>query len=451
MAKLLPILLFAFGLAVTTEDIYDNSWALIIGIDKYENVHNLQYAVKDAESMQAILIENFEFPKENVKLLINDQATYQNIRRQFSEISKSAEENDRVLIFFSGHGETAVLPEGGEKGYLIPHEGDLDDLYLTAISMDDLKQTALMSKAKHILYLVDACYSGLATVGSKSLDAHTTPNYIEKITRNKARQIITAGGRGEQVIEKSEWGHSAFTMNLIRGLKDRNADSNGDNVITARELGLFLSEKVTIDSENQQTPQYGRMTSQEGEFIFINSLKKIIPGIKTLSSHIAIIDFEGIGVSLEEARVLTQRLTTEIISRNVYQIFERSKINRILEEQEFQHSGCVDAACAVDIGKLAGVQHIVIGTVSKIGQTYSVDTRLIDVESGESLLSAEYSTQNSIDDMLTNGMRDVSYQLCNLELPKPKPPTIFERINNHRGKIILLWLTLWFGWGLLPA
>ena len=451
MAKLLPILLFAFGLAVTTEDIYDNSWALIIGIDKYENVHNLQYAVKDAESMQAILIENFEFPKENVKLLINDQATYQNIRRQFSEISKSAEENDRVLIFFSGHGETAVLPEGGEKGYLIPHEGDLDDLYLTAISMDDLKQTALMSKAKHILYLVDACYSGLATVGSKSLDAHTTPNYIEKITRNKARQIITAGGRGEQVIEKSEWGHSAFTMNLIRGLKDRNADSNGDNVITARELGLFLSEKVTIDSENQQTPQYGRMTSQEGEFIFINSLKKIIPGIKTLSSHIAIIDFEGIGVSLEEARVLTQRLTTEIISRNVYQIFERSKIDRILEEQEFQHSGCVDAACAVDIGKLAGVQHIVIGTVSKIGQTYSVDTRLIDVESGESLLSAEYSTQNSIDDMLTNGMRDVSYQLCNLELPKPKPPTIFERINNHRGKIILLWLTLWFGWGLLPA
>ncbi len=451
MAKLLPILLFAFGLAVTTEDIYDNSWALIIGIDEYENVHNLQYAVKDAESMQAILIENFEFPKENVKLLINDQATYQNIRRQFSEISKSAEENDRVLIFFSGHGETAVLPEGGEKGYLIPHEGDLDDLYLTAISMDDLKQTALMSKAKHILYLVDACYSGLATVGSKSLDAHTTPNYIEKITRNKARQIITAGGRGEQVIEKSEWGHSAFTMNLIRGLKDRNADSNGDNVITARELGLFLSEKVTIDSENQQTPQYGRMTSQEGEFIFINSLKKIIPGIKTLSSHIAIIDFEGIGVSLEEARVLTQRLTTEIISRNVYQIFERSKINRILEEQEFQHSGCVDAACAVDIGKLAGVQYIVIGTVSKIGQTYSVDTRLIDVESGESLLSAEYSTQNSIDDMLTNGMRDVSYQLCNLELPKPKPPTIFERINNHRGKIILLWLTLWFGWGLLPA
>ena len=46
MYKLLPILLFAYCLAVTTEDIYDNSYALIIGIDKYENVSNLDYAVK---------------------------------------------------------------------------------------------------------------------------------------------------------------------------------------------------------------------------------------------------------------------------------------------------------------------------------------------------------------------------------------------------------------------
>ena len=101
------------------------------------------------------------------------------------------------------------------------------------------------------------------------MDSKTTPNYIEKITKNKSRQIITAGGRGEQVIEKSEWGHSAFTLNLKRGLKDGNADYNADGYITANELGMFLSEKVTIDSENQQTPQYGRMTSQEGEFVFV--------------------------------------------------------------------------------------------------------------------------------------------------------------------------------------
>ena len=43
MYKLLPIILFAYGLAVTTDDIYDNSYALIIGIDKYENIQLLVY------------------------------------------------------------------------------------------------------------------------------------------------------------------------------------------------------------------------------------------------------------------------------------------------------------------------------------------------------------------------------------------------------------------------
>ena len=276
MYKLLPILLFAYGLALTTEDIYDNSYALIIGIDKYQNVQPLNYAVKDAESIQDILVNTFDFPEDNVTLLKNEEATKQNILKSFSEITKKAEDSDRVLIFFAGHGETMDLPEGGEKGYLIPVEGDSEDLYLTGLPMEELRQIALISRAKHMLYLVDACYGGIAAVGSRGLDSKRTPNYIDKITKDKSRQVITAGGRGEQVIEKPEWGHSAFTLNLKRGLQDSRADYNSDGYITANELGLFLREKVTIDSDNQQTPQYGRMTSQEGEFVFINNKTKIV-------------------------------------------------------------------------------------------------------------------------------------------------------------------------------
>ena len=276
MYKLLPILLFAYGLALTTEDIYDNSYALIIGIDKYQNVQPLNYAVKDAESIQDILVNTFDFPEDNVTLLKNEEATKQNILKSFSEVTKKAEDSDRVLIFFAGHGETMDLPEGGEKGYLIPVEGDSEDLYLTGLPMEELRQIALISRAKHMLYLVDACYGGIAAIGSRGLDSKRTPNYIDKITKDKSRQVITAGGRGEQVIEKPEWGHSAFTLNLKRGLQDSRADYNSDGYITANELGLFLREKVTVDSDNQQTPQYGRMTSQEGEFVFINNKTKIV-------------------------------------------------------------------------------------------------------------------------------------------------------------------------------
>ena len=154
---ILSLLLLTFGLSIDTNDIYDNSWALIIGIDKYENVQNLNYAVKDAESINDILINTFDFPGDNVFLLKNKEATKQNIIQAFSDITKKAQERDRVVIYFAGHGKTMDLPEGGEMGYLLPVDGN-DDLFVSSIAMDDLKRISLMSKAKHLLYLIDACY-----------------------------------------------------------------------------------------------------------------------------------------------------------------------------------------------------------------------------------------------------------------------------------------------------
>ena len=137
MYKFLPILLFVFGLSNSTDNIYDDSWALIIGIDKYDNVQNLNYAVKDAESIQDILVNTFDFPESNVTLLKNEEANKDAILKAFSDLTKTAEENDRVLIYFAGHGETMELTEGGERGYLLPVDGNKEDLYLSSIGMDE--------------------------------------------------------------------------------------------------------------------------------------------------------------------------------------------------------------------------------------------------------------------------------------------------------------------------
>jgi len=271
MYKILPILLFAYGLALTTEDIYDNSYALIIGIGKYENVQNLDYAVKDAVSIQHILVNSFDFPAENTILLTDEKATKTSILQEFSNITKKAGDNDRVLIFFAGHGQTQDLPSGGEMGYLIPVDGDIANLYMSSIGMNEFRDISNMTNAKHMLYLFDACYGGNSFVRRKGSGSTYTSKYIEKITKNKSRQIITAGGRGEQVIERSEWGHSAFTMNLIRGLKNGKADLNDDGYITADELGVFLKKGVSIDSEGMQSPQLGRISMDGGEFIFIKN------------------------------------------------------------------------------------------------------------------------------------------------------------------------------------
>ena len=105
--------------------------------------------------------------------------------------------------------------------------------------MDDIKRVSSITSAKHVLFLMDACYGGLLAVDARSI-SKTAPGYIDKITRDNARQIITAGGKGEQVIEKSEWGHSAFAKNLLHGLESGMADEDSDGYITADELGSFF-------------------------------------------------------------------------------------------------------------------------------------------------------------------------------------------------------------------
>ena len=63
------------------------------------------------------------------------------------------------------------------------------NLFFSAIPMEDLKSISKFSKAKHILFLVDACYSGLAAVSTRGLNTNV-PNYIDKITKENYRGIL---------------------------------------------------------------------------------------------------------------------------------------------------------------------------------------------------------------------------------------------------------------------
>jgi uncharacterized caspase-like protein len=144
-------------------DIYSTSWALIIGINDYQNVDPLGFAVDDAVAISEILQRKYGFKDEHVKLILNDDATKDNIMAGFQDILLKAGEKDRIVVFYAGHGDTYPLPNGGDMGYIIPVDGEAskEKIFLTSISMSTLEELANMSAAKHILYLVDACYGGL--------------------------------------------------------------------------------------------------------------------------------------------------------------------------------------------------------------------------------------------------------------------------------------------------
>ena len=134
-------------------------------------------------------------------------------------------------------------------------------------------------------------------------------------------------------------------------------------------------------------------------------MRKILLPILLITSlfareYIAIIDFEGININEGDAKALTQRLTSEMIELQLYQVLERSEMKRLLEEQKFQYSGCVDTKCAGELGKILGAKYMVVGTISQIGKSFSIDSRLISVESGEAYGSGKYETNSSVDKLI---------------------------------------------------
>jgi peptidoglycan/xylan/chitin deacetylase (PgdA/CDA1 family)/uncharacterized caspase-like protein len=255
------------GVAAAGDTLYRESHALVIGIDKYAKWPGLHHAVPDAKSMEQLLVTRFGFKPENVTALYDGDATRANILRALNDKltdNKRVKRDDRVLVFFAGHGSTRKLASGRDVGYIVPVDAQLDDLASDAISMPQLQEVAEALSAKHVLFLVDACYSGLgltrggAPQGSK--------NFLSDNARRIGRQMLTAGGADQQVADDGPGGHSVFTWTMLQALSGK-ADLNGDGVITGTELAAYVAPAVSAIA--RQTPAFGSLPGSEGgEFVF---------------------------------------------------------------------------------------------------------------------------------------------------------------------------------------
>jgi peptidoglycan/xylan/chitin deacetylase (PgdA/CDA1 family)/tetratricopeptide (TPR) repeat protein len=251
-----------------TRKLYRDSWAVIIGINDYQKWPKLRYAVNDANGMEDILVSRFGFQRDHIRKLINGEATRQRIMEVLGDElsdSRKVQREDRVFFFFAGHGATRTLEDGRQIGFIVPADADRSNYDSTAISMTALREAADLIPAKHVYFVMDSCYSGLAMsrgAGAFSRDR----SYLEEVTRRTARQILTAGGAEQEVADDGPNGHSVFTWALLQGL-DGAADLDGNGVITASELGAYISPIVS--SFARQTPAVGNLVGSEGgEFIF---------------------------------------------------------------------------------------------------------------------------------------------------------------------------------------
>lgn len=125
-------------------------------------------------------------------------------------------------------------------------------------------------------------------------------------------------------------------------------------------------------------------------------------------STLAILEFDAYGIGQYEAQTLTDRLRNNIAEVGGYRLVDRGAMEEVLKEQGFQQTGCTSDECIVEVGKLLGVQYMLGGSIGKVGKTFTVSMRIIDVETSRITKTASYDMTGEVDELLTQGMREAA-------------------------------------------
>jgi DNA-binding beta-propeller fold protein YncE len=113
---------------------------------------------------------------------------------------------------------------------------------------------------------------------------------------------------------------------------------------------------------------------------------------------LAVADLDAQGLAASAAAIVTGWLRDELFKAGFYRVLERKAMDALLSEQALQQTGCTDSDCAVKLGKMLGVQRMLLGTMGKFDDVYVLNVRLVDVENG-AVLWSDSAKGRTIDDV----------------------------------------------------
>ena len=246
-------------------------YAVIVGVSKYQDpdIISLRFASADAESVYQFVThpEGGGFPKENVRLLTDEQATREGIMNTIGIwLPSQVKPDDMVLLFYAGHG--GVEPDltgeevDGNSKYIIPYDANLGSLFSTAILNSMMTTMLERIHSNQMVFLIDCCYSGGSTSGlgdvrSVSPAGTKVETDVYNDFSGSGRVIISASLPNQLSFELPEWNHGLFTYNLLEGVSGE-ADFNQDGFVTLiSEIYPFVIREVSSIARShgfQQNP-----------------------------------------------------------------------------------------------------------------------------------------------------------------------------------------------------
>jgi len=138
--------------------------------------------------------------------------------------------------------------------------------------------------------------------------------------------------------------------------------------------------------------------------------------VNTKGKTVAVFDFESQGIDKSEALTFSERFRTEIGNTKAMRLIERKAIEKIMEEQGFQQTGCTTDECAAEVGQLLGAQFMISGNIGRLKNSYTVDIKMFSVETGETERTASATFEGEIDGLLVE-IEILAWEIVGLEPP----------------------------------
>jgi hypothetical protein len=230
------------------------NYLFAIGINTYKDFKPLSNARKDIEDVADVLVKNYYFERENIHLLCDDKATKDNILDELEGLRKKVKAEDRLLIYYSGHG---YLDDG--RGFWIPVNAKRNQVssFIRNAEVRDIIQSI---KARHILLISDSCFSANLLVRDATRDISGAFMDWE---RNPSRWIFISG---KGVVSDGTAGtNSPFANAILKHLRQ-----NNDDALNIVRLADRVTTEVRFNYEQQAeiSPLY-QSGHEGGQFVFL--------------------------------------------------------------------------------------------------------------------------------------------------------------------------------------
>jgi hypothetical protein len=212
------------GVAHAQTGVKPNLHMVSVGISKYVDIAPLKCAHKDAMDMANLFQaqQGKQFGQVQVTQLIDNQATWANIKNALHGVASKVTADDYVIVYMAGHGGKG--PNHPEYSYCA---------FDTNLGWSEIQQSLAQVPCK-VIVILDTCQAGHASGG----------NNLVVFCGSLAHQ-----GGGE---DQSEFGNGYFTKTLIEALKG-SADVNHDGIVTMQETEFFVAGKLTQMTGGQQS------------------------------------------------------------------------------------------------------------------------------------------------------------------------------------------------------